>query len=205
MTRQSALSQWSTMLRKHWLKLTSTAGFIIAIVGGFIKPVGTSDEESNVLIRFTPVAVALVVGIVYLLARRLGPNKYRNFWFAATILNVVLFVTGFFVYRNYVYTRTCEFDNDRVLIGTSYTSHTIKYLSTNQGISCSKLLDNFGGKSEDIWTAESINESRRFRDFSYFSGVTLFALSFLTLGQALAVDSENKDRSGVPRRARPKA
>ena len=174
------------------MTLSSTAGFIVAIVGGFIEPVGTSDEERRLLQRFAPVAVALLVGIVFLVARRLSSSKFQMLWVAATIINVVLFVTAFFFYTNYVYTRTCEFDNNRMLIGTRYTPHTIKYLEANQGISCARLLDNFAGRPDDIWTAESINESRRFRDRSYFSVITLFALAFLTLGQALAIAAKKK-------------
>lgn len=192
MTNVSLLSQWTTTLRKHWVTLSSTAGFIVAIVGGFIEPVGTSDEERRLLQRFAPVAVALLVGIVFLVARRLSSSKFQMLWVAATIINVVLFVTAFFFYTNYVYTRTCEFDNNRMLIGTRYTPHTIKYLEANQGISCARLLDNFAGRPDDIWTAESINESRRFRDRSYFSVITLFALAFLTLGQALAIAAKKK-------------
>ena len=174
------------------MTLFSTAGFIVAIVGGFIKPIATSDEESRLLQRFAPVAVALFVGIVFLFARRLTSSKFQTLWVGATVINVTLFVIAFFVYTDYIHTRTCEFDNKRVLIGTRYTPHTMKYLEANQDMSCTKLLDNFAGVPDDIWTAESINESRRFRDLSYFAVITLFALAFLTLGQALAVTAKKK-------------
>jgi len=198
MANNQLLSQWTTTLRKNWVKLASTASFIVAIVGAFIKPFGTSGEESRMLLRFAPVTVTFVVGVVFLFARRLTSSKFENLWFAAAVINLALLVTAFFVYTSYIYTRTCEFDNNRVIIGTRYTPHTLKYLETNQGISCTKLLDNFAGQADDIWTAESINESRRFRDLSYFSVITVFALAFLTLGQALSI-AATKRRSRVTR------
>jgi D-alanyl-lipoteichoic acid acyltransferase DltB (MBOAT superfamily) len=185
MTSGTTVGNWVGSARKYWAILASAAAFIVSLVGGFLQPVGVTDEERGVLLRFAPVVVTFIIGLVFLAAQKLDRKKHAGWWVAGTLLSLALFVVAFFSYRNYIYTRTCNYDNDRVVIGTSYTPRGTSYVNQHQGITCEKLLEDFAGQADDVWTAESINQSRRMRDYTYVSCVALFAISFLTLGQAL--------------------
>ena len=185
MTTGAAISNWVGSARKYWAVLASSAAFIVSLVSGFLQPTGVSAEERGVLLRFAPVVVTFVIGLVFLIAQRIDQKKHAAWWVIGTVIAFALFIAAFFAYRNYVYTRTCDYDKERVIIGTSYTPRGTAYVNNHPGITCGGLLEDFAGQAVDVWTTESINESRRFRDITYITCVVLFAVSFLALGQAL--------------------
>lgn len=190
MTTGAAVGNWAGNARKYWAVLASAAAFIVSLVGGFLEPAGATQEERSVLLRFAPVVVTFVTGLVFLIAQKLDGKKHAALWAIGTVVAFALFIIAFFTYRNYIYTRTCDYDGERVIIGTSYTPRGTGYVSNHHGITCEKLLEDFAGQAGDIWTKASINQSRGLRDFTYISCVALFAISFLSLGQALR-NSEN--------------
>src|SRR5687768_3879114 len=120
MDTTSTINHWARSLRKYWATLASVAGFIVGLVGGFLQPVGVSEEERSVLMRFAPTIVTFIAGVMFLLAQKLDKKKHPNWWLVVTLITFVFFIIVFFAYRNYVYTRTCIYDNEIVIIGANY-------------------------------------------------------------------------------------
>ena len=185
MKRASLLNRWSKGTRSSLRQLASLAAFVVSLISSFLKPVGFTADESSALLKFVPAIVIVVAGLVFLGGQRQHFSKHNVPWFGITIISLVLSASAFLAYRNFIYTRTCEYDNQRISIGSQYTPHAEVYAAQNPGISCERLLNDFTGHAEEIWTRDSINQSRLRLEITYVIGSTLFSFCFLSLGQAI--------------------
>lgn len=110
-----------------------------------------------------------------------------------TIIALVLSLSAFFLYQRLLDRRTCQYANLPVVIGTRYTQHAQSYVRENS--TCSDLLEDFGGKAEDIWTQESIDNSRYVLALTYILTLPLFMICMISVIQAVHCQSIRRKSS----------
>jgi hypothetical protein len=188
--KASLLTRWSRSTRGTLRQLAALAAFVVSLISSFLKPVGFTADESSALLKFVPAIVTVIAGLVFLGGQRRRPSKQNVPWFGITILSLIMSASAFLAYRNSIYTRTCEYDNQRIAIGSLYTPHAEAYAAEKPGISCEQLLNDFTGHAEEIWSRDSINQSRLRLEITYVIGSTLFSFCFLSLGQAIYLQEQ---------------
>jgi hypothetical protein len=181
------LKTWLKDTKKTWGLVTQFAVFIFGVVGSFLlPPPGWASSGGNkTVVRLAQFIVAVLVGLIFLLVQRWNKRKHVSRWAIFAILFLALSVSAFFVYQHLLDTRTCQYVNDAVVIGTRYTEHAQSYLRENPNSTCSSLLDDFAGKAEDIWTKDSINQSRYILASTYILNLPLFTICIIAVVQAL--------------------
>jgi hypothetical protein len=179
------LKDWSGGTKKYLAILTSLAGFVVSLVGGFVQPVTISDEQRSALLRFTPFLVTIIAGLIFFLAQKWSSGKGANRWFVICAASFVLSVLSLMTYWYFIHDRTCIYDGENRIVGTSYTPKGQSYVSEYPHKTCEELLDDFVGEAEAVWTKESINQSRLILESSYIICICLLAICLLSLGQAV--------------------
>lgn len=191
-----SLRSRASYLRKYLGILTSIAGLIISVVGGFIQPVTTSDEGRSALLRFTPFLITVLAGLLFFLSQKWSRKRQAYRWFFICAASFVLSILTISAYWYLVYDRTCLNNGQRKIVGTTYTPKGQSYTSEHPNKTCEELLDDFIGEVEAIWTKESINRSRLALESSYIICISLLSICLLALGQALySVDASVRNRA----------
>lgn len=186
---RSSLKDWSGRTKKYLAILTSLAGFLVSLIGGFVQPVTISDEQRSALLRFTPFLVTIIAGLIFLLAQKWSSRKGATRWFVICAATFVLSVLSLLTYWYSSYDRTCIYDGETRIVGTTYTPKGQSYVSEYPHKTCEELLDDFVGEAEAVWTKASINQSRLILESSYIICICLLAICLLSLGQAVhAID-----------------
>jgi len=189
---------WLKDTRKSWGLVTQFAVFIFGVIGGFLLPppgwAASADDKS--VVRLAQFIVAVLVGLIFLVVQRWNKKRHVGRWalFSGTFL--VLSVLAFFAYQHLLDTRTCSYAHIQVVIGTRYTVRTQSYVSENPDSTCTSLLEDFAGQAEDIWTKDSIDNSRYILAGVYILNLPLFTLCIIGVVQALYCNQ----RSARPRR-----
>lgn len=179
--------KWFESLRKSWALLAEIAVFIFGVVSTFVlPPPGWIAAGADKLpVRLAQFVVTVLVGLIFLVVHKWGKRKHVKRWAIITVGSLVLSLAAFFLYQRLLDTRTCQYANVAVVIGTAYTSHGQSYVDLNPHLTCSDLLDDFGGRAEDIWTSNSINNSRYILALTYIATIPLFTICIIAVVQAL--------------------
>ncbi len=161
----------------------------MGIVGGFVlpPPIGISPEDEKIWQRLGRFVVTILVGLLFIAARRWDKNKHFRGWTIAAGAWLVLAVVAFLGYQSLLSSHTCTHVSKRLVIGTVYTPQGLTYVQKNPGISCRDLLDDFAGKPDDIWTEESIHRNRMILAEVYISCLPLFAICLMAILQAVSL------------------
>jgi hypothetical protein len=172
--------------RKTWGFVAQFVVFIFGILGSFLlPPPGWATSGDQRVVRLGQFIVAVLVGLIFLLVQRWNRKQHVSRWVLLTITFLALSVVAFFGYQHLLDTRTCRYADDTVVIGTRYTEHVQSYLSENPNSTCASLLEDFAGKSEDIWTRESIDNSRYILAGTYIINLPLFTICVIAVVQAI--------------------
>lgn len=163
--------------------------WVLGIVGSFVlpPPVGISREDEKIWQRLGKFVVTILVGLLFIAARRWDKRRHFRGWTTAAGVWLVLAVTVFLGYQALLSSRTCARDSERLVIGNVYTPQGAAYAQKHPGISCRDLLDDFAGKADDVWTEESINHSRMMLAEIYISCLPLFAICLVAILQAVSL------------------
>ena len=137
------------------------------------------------IVRLAQFIVAVLVGLIFLLVQNWSKKKHVRRWVFLTVACLVCSVAAFFAYQHYLDSRTCEYAQQTLVIGTHYTAHALTYVKENPNLGCTTLLEDFGGQAADIWTKDSIDASRYLLAALYVLNLPLFTLCIISLVQAL--------------------
>lgn len=185
--RQSSSQRWLQRTRKSWLALAQGAVWLGGILGGFLlpPPVGVSASDEKIWLRLGQFILAVVLGLVFFAARRWRLPRHALRWCAAALLFLVLAVAAFFRYQQLTLAWTGNYEGQKVVIGSAYTAQGASYTKNNPKISCDELISDAAGKTEDVWTLDSINRRRLLLAATYVSCLPLFTISLLAVVQAI--------------------
>jgi hypothetical protein len=187
MAARSQDQQWLQQTRKGWVVLAQGALWLGGILGGFLlpPPVGISAKDDKIWLRFGQFIVAVVLGLVFLAARRWTQPRHALRWGGVALLFLILSVAAFFRYQQLTLAWTANYAGDRLVIGSVFTSQGQSYSEKNPKISCDDLVFDFAGKTEEIWTRESLNRRRLILAATYVSCLPLFTVCLIAVVQAV--------------------
>jgi hypothetical protein len=185
---------WLQQSKQNWLPLAQGGLWMGGILGGFLlpPPVGVTAGDEKIWLRLGQFIIAIVLGLVFLAARRWNQSRYSLRWGAAALVFLLLAVGAFFRYQQLTLAWTGTYAGDQVVIGSEFTEQGRAYASQNPKMSTEELIFNFAGKTEDIWTRESINRRRLLLAATYVSCLPLFTICLMSVVQAVHSPRDSK-------------
>ncbi len=171
---------------KSWVLLAQTAAWVVGVLAGFLvpPPVGAA-EESRVYVRFAQFVITVVIGLVLLAAMRWKSKKDSFLWGAAAVIFLLLGSAMFFGYQLCAARWTAEYNNQRVVIGETYTAYGREYHEQNPNLSPANLIMHVAGQVEKLWTRESLTQRRLLLAAMYVLAMPLFTVSIMSILQAI--------------------
>jgi hypothetical protein len=150
-------------------------------------PIGLSPGDEKIWQSFAKFIVTVLVGLLFIAARRYNESTYLRVWTAVAAVLLVFAVADFLAYQNFLDSRTCAYDSGRIVIGSAYTSHGLDYLKKNPGMSCEDLILDHTGKADQIWTGDSIAHNRMVLAEMYIGCLPLFTACIIAILQAVSL------------------
>lgn len=201
MKSRSENSRWLQSARKSWLLLAQGALWLGGILGGFLlpPPVGVTAADEKIWLRLGQFIVAVLLGLEILAARRWNQPRHSLRWGAVALLALVIGVAAFFRYQQLTLAWTATYDRDKVVVGDEFTKQGRAYAAANPKISKDELVFDFKGKTEDIWTRESIDGRRLILAATYVSCLPLFTICLIAVVQAMQSSERVARRRAKPR------
>jgi hypothetical protein len=187
MAARSENKKWLQEARKSWLVLAQGGLWIGGILGGFLlsPPVGVSAADEKIWLRLGQFIIAMVLGLVFFAARRWSQPRHALWWGAGALVFLAMAVGAFFRYQHLTLAWTGLYDEQKVVIGSVYTTQGLSYTQQNPEISCDELIYQFKGLTQNIWTPESINRRRLILAATYLSCLPLFTICLIAVVQAI--------------------
>ena len=191
------ISQWLSKTGRLWTVLAQGVVWIVAIISGFLlpPPIGTSEKDERVLPALAAFIIAVLIGLMFIAGQRWNKKKHSVWWGCTSATLLVLAIASLLTYQSLSSSRTCKYNNRLVVIGTEYTEQALRYMGNQSDHSCEYLLDSAAGKTDDIWTKESIDRTRIHLAISYICCIPLFALCIIALVQSIFIHETTKSRS----------
>ena len=201
MSARSEPRQWLNQTRKNWMVLTQGALWLAGILGGFLlpPPVGVSASDEKIWLRLGQFIIAVVLGLVFFAARRWNQPRHALRWGGVALLFLAISVAAFFRYQQMTLAWTADYVGDKVVIGSVYTAQGLSYTDKNPKISSEDLVFDFAGKTQEIWTRDSINRRRLILAATYVSCLPLFTICLIAVVQAIQCGGARvKRRASAP-------
>ena len=169
-------------LGRRWPTLLAAAGIGAAAIAAplLTQPAALAGSQSAPTPVFPSLASAGIVAaiIIPLTARR----RYRSRGIAvagaaiALVLGLFAFVAGASAERRC----TLQYDGRAVLIGTELTTLGQEYRRLNPQLAMDEVLRDAGGKTETVWTSQSIDRCRVTLSWTYFLWLPLLIVSVVS-------------------------
>jgi hypothetical protein len=179
--------QWLKRVGKSWLVLAQGALWLGGILGTFLlaPPVGGLSTEAKIWLRLGQFIMAVLLGLVFLAARRWQQQRHAFWWAGLSLLCLLAAVGAFFRYQQLTLAWTGNYTGQRIVVGSELTSHGRSYMQANPDVSRDQLLMDVAGQTETIWTADSINSRRLVLAATYIICLPLFTLCLIAVVQAV--------------------
>jgi hypothetical protein len=189
--------RWLEQTKKNWSVLTQAAVWVLSVIGGFLlpPPVGTSQGDAKVWLRLAQFVITIVIGLIFIAAQKWRQKRHAKWWWAFSLGFLVLAVSAFFGYQQFMYAWTCNYAGQRVVAGSVYTSHGKKYTDLNPSLSRDELLMEHAGLPEDLWTRESINRRRLALAATYILCLPLFTICLIAIVQSIRCITSQREKS----------
>jgi hypothetical protein len=187
MAARSGDKAWLQQARKSWLVLAQGALWLGGILGSFLlpPPVGTQASDQKLWLRLGQFIIAVVLGLVFLASRRWRQPRHAIGWSCTALLFLLLGVVGFFRYQQLTLAWTAGYAGQKVVVGSVLTPAAQAYVQSNPGISLEDLVMDFAGRTDAIWTGDSINRRRLVLAAIYAGCLPLFTICLIAVVQAV--------------------
>src|SRR5437764_720629 len=145
--RKNQLGRWLKKMQAYWAGLTLAAAWLLSTFGSFLlpPPIGISSEDEKVWLRLAQFVLIILLGLgfTFIAARNWNEKNYGRRWRIIYAFFTLLAILSFFGYQYLKYSWTCRYNNQTIVIGTSYTPQGRSYLQSNSAMSCENLLEDF--------------------------------------------------------------
>lgn len=172
------------MIKQSLTRIAQAGIFFMGLFGGFFPRIAPPED----IAKFWTGLATVVAGTIYLLvvlgARSRGSPPKARYWYLrsfVSLLGVFLLLGYFWVYSS----RTVAYGGERKIAGTLLTPHAQKHLQGNPDLSSEELLLHYAGKTEDVWTADSLQESRLLLGGMYTLGIGALAFGLFCGAEGL--------------------
>jgi hypothetical protein len=194
MPDNSTPQSWFDSVKKTWSGVAELSIFIFGVVGAFLLPPPgwTSGDGGAGLVRLGQFVVAVLCGLIFVLVRKWNRREHVARWAVVAASFLVLAVAAYFGYQRSLDARTCRYDNQTVVIGSAYTAQAQSYARDVPEATCESLLEDFAGKAEDVWTKDSIRDSRYVLALTFIGVLPLFTVCIIAVVQTLYCLTANK-------------
>lgn len=178
--------------------LAQGALWLGGILGGFLlpPPVGILASDDKLWLRLGQFIIAVVLGLVFFASRRWHQPRQALGWSGAALLFLAVAVAVFFRYQQLTLAWTANYAGQKVVVGSVLTPAGQAYAQRNAGISNEDLIMDFAGKTDAIWTPDSINRRRLILAASYVCCLPLFTVCLIAVVQAIACGAEGPREPG---------
>ena len=182
------------------MALTQGALWLCGILGGFLlpPPVGFSTSDDKIWLRLGQFVIAVMLGLVFLTTQRWNQPRHSLRWGGAAAVSLAIAVTAFFCYQQLMLAWTCNYGGDKTVIGSVFTPHGLSYRQKNPEISYDELVGDFAGRTDEIWTRESINRHGLILAATYVSCLPLFTICLIAVVQAIQCSGRMTKRGAKP-------
>jgi hypothetical protein len=179
--------QWLSQSRKSWGLLAQAAVWVLGILGGFLlpPPAGADAGEGDSLLRLAQFVATIVIGLILIAAHRWRLRRHAWRWATVSGLTLLLGIGSFLSYHHLAGKWTTAYLDDRVVVGSVFTEPGARHADAHPELTSSDLVFEFAGRTENIWTAESIRQRRSVLAGLYLGNVPLFTVCLMAMVQAL--------------------
>ena len=153
-------------------------------------PVGTQASDQKLWLRLGQFIIAVVLGLVFLASRRWRQPRHAIWWSCTALFCLVLGVAVFFRYQQLTLAWTASYAGQKVVVGSALTPAGQAYVQVNPGISVEDLVLDFAGRTDAIWTADSINRRRLVLAGIYAGCLPLFTICLIAVVQAVGCGTQ---------------
>lgn len=177
--------------KTNWRRLLQASTWIMVILGSFVLVPPIWDfKEDAIWFRFTHFIVAGVIGLLFFPISTWSGRRYRVKWWISTIICLILGIIFFFQYQSLRSAWTIEYFGNRVIVGRTYTQDAYDYKAKilkeqKRSIQDEELIMDYAGDTKSIWIEEEIRRRRLIVASLYVALISLFAISIITLIQAI--------------------
>jgi hypothetical protein len=187
---------WLKESRKGWIWLTQGAAWIGGVLGGFLlpPPVGISTSDDKIWLRLGQFVIAIIVGLVFLAARRWNQPRHAFLWGGVSLVALVIAIGAFFRYQQLSLNWTANYGGGKVVVGSALTPQGQAAFAKNPGATAEWLIDGVAGSIETICTRESINRRRLILAGTYVSCLPLFGICLISVVEAIQCGVRNPSR-----------
>ena len=167
--------------------LAQGGAWLLGVIGGFLlpPPVGMTDADDKTWLRFAQFLSSILMGLIFFGVLKWKQKRHAKWWWTAAFAALILGTVCFFNYQRLTDKWTARYAGKKVVVGQEYTPHAAQYKQTNPNLSPDALLEDFVGRSEDVWTRDSINRHRLILAGFYVSCLPWFTVSVVAVVQAI--------------------
>lgn len=196
------LKEWLKGQKSNWNLLFAAGTWIAAIPLSIVlspDAVSKTTEYFPWMTRLSVFIVAVIVGITFIFASILNKREHVYLWTGISIILLIGSVWAVVRYYNFIDSLTCSCGKQQPVKGFDFKDAELLKKMYPQGVDCSTLCEKFKDQSgtvlpNKIWTENSINENRETLILSYFLCIPLFALTIISVVQAIYCKKENQQK-----------
>jgi hypothetical protein len=180
------LKETTKRLQSTWIILVQVTIWIAAVIAGFLipPPVGTMDER-QIWVRFAQFFITIIIGFLLLAMLRWKRKKDAIAWAGVSLVFLVLSTTSFFSYQLFAARWSAKYNNESVVIGSTYSPAAREYHNQNPNLTPDDLIMHYAGSLEKIWTRESLQQRRLLLAAMYVVAMPLFTVCLMSILQAI--------------------
>ena len=192
------LSAINALVRKHWRYLFQIGTWIMALLASFVLPPPLWDfKQQSIWVRFAHFLLSALVGLMFIPMSVWSSKRHRRGWVAFTVATLVAGGALFFGYQALRDNWTAAYAGKRIIIGETYTNEALEYRAKvyteeKRTIPDDELIMDSAGKTDTIWQVSELRRRAFVLAGVYVGTVTFFALSVVSLAQALYCNSRKR-------------
>lgn len=185
------IDDWLKTVESKWSILLQGSTWIMVLLAGFVLEPPVWDFQQNLIwYRFAHFVVAVVVGLAFIPVTRWSTSRDTWRWFIVSVVLLVAGVGSFFGYQTARETWTVEYAKKLVIVGSTYTIDALAYkervkMEENREVSDKDLVMDAAGNREKLWDVQEIRARGRILGGLYILTVALFALTIISVIQAV--------------------
>lgn len=189
----------SLNLKKNWIYASQVATWIISIVSTFVLSPPTGDDYNNkAVFNLSKFLVTFIIVGVFIAIIYFNRTKFLVLWILLATLSLG---GGLFLWDSLMSVEnkcTCLYNNDRVLIGD-----TLLNFKRDSGKSNEEIMLRGSGHLAKLYTTGSVKSCREKMIYLYLPTTPLFALSIISILQALGIAQQRKPPSKPKKQPHP--